>query len=282
MQSPFVNRPYIIGDTSTYQFSRGYEPKIFSSFADSALRNGAIFLDGYPATMDTDIVPIGDFHLLSLITTGNVNANTFSQDRNIHYGGQRLAEAIICYERAAAKGFRESAACPRRKVDSFAVSSKTLTLSGGTLIIPEGETLFVSNLTVTADTTVSGGGTLHILSVKEVTGKLTGANIRVDGSTVLPADLLSGVADLNVEAGTCLVNGDPQGTWFHVDASRTNTMTFAAHDGTNYITQIADINNNGRYASQSDNYTAASALTRPGSRTIFRTVCCHRLRNPCG
>jgi hypothetical protein len=88
--------PYIIGDTSTYQFSRGYEPKIFSIYADSALLNGLIFLDGSPATMNTDIAPIGDFHMLSLIATGNVNTCTFSQDRNNHYGGQRLAEAIIC------------------------------------------------------------------------------------------------------------------------------------------------------------------------------------------
>ncbi len=255
--------PYIIGDTTTYHFGRGVEPKIFSGAAGSALLNGSISLDGYPATMNTDIAPIGDFHLLSVITAGNVTAGTFSQDRTFHYGGQRLAEAIICTNALPQKDFAKAQLSLAEKWIPFAVSSKALTLSGGTLIIPEDETLVVTNLTVTADTTVSGGGTLRILSVKEVTGKLIGANIRVDGSTVLPADLLSGAADLDVGSGTCRVTGDPQGTWFHVDASQTNTMTFAAHNGTNFITRVADINNNGRYASQSDNYTATSAPHAP-------------------
>jgi hypothetical protein len=239
--------------------------------------------------MNTPFLPIG-FHALTLMTTGGVvNANAFAQDRNHRYGGQRLAEAVIYTNHLEA--------CDAQAVQ-FSLASKwlpqlakptALTLSGGTLVIPQGTTLCVSNLTVSADTTVTGGGTLLIQSGKSVSGTLTAEDVTVQFQGSASLDKLSldagnlmvsenataqldtlnmsagtlvkqgagtvqcgffggALRSISVEGGTLQLTGWPRDTWFHMDASQTNTMVLAAQNGTNFITRLNDVYGNGRYA----------------------------------
>ena len=281
--------PFLLGDESYYNFHRGSSAILFDGNANPAVRNGTILFDGKSATMNTPFLPVG-FHALTLMTTGGVvYANAFAQDRNHRYGGQRLAEAVVYtnhLEASAAQAVQFSLAS---KWLPQLAKPTALTLSGGTLVIPQGTTLYASNLTVSADTRVTGGGTLLIQSGTSVSGTLTAENvaIRFEGNASLDklsigtsnlmvsanatakVDTLNMSADtlvkqgagtvqcsflggtlpsIAVEGGTLQLTGWPRDTWFHIDASLTNTMTLSAQNGTNFITRLNDVYGNGRYA----------------------------------
>ena len=90
-------RPFLLGDASSYDFHRGYADfALFASnagYASDYIKNGTITLNRETVPY-TQPLPAG-FNLVHVRTTGGTTAGTFSRDRNIRYGGQRIQEAIV-------------------------------------------------------------------------------------------------------------------------------------------------------------------------------------------
>ena len=91
--------PFLLGDDSTYDFHRKSSngPLWDSSNANSNVRNGITKLMGNPIDGTTTSLPSG-FQLVSLVTSGNVQANTVTQDRlNTHGSWQGDIAEILIY-----------------------------------------------------------------------------------------------------------------------------------------------------------------------------------------
>ena len=90
-------RPFLLGDSSTHDFHRGYADfALFASnagYASDYIKNGTITLNRETVPY-TQPLPEG-FSLVHVRTTGGTTAGTFSKDRNIRFGGQRIQEAIV-------------------------------------------------------------------------------------------------------------------------------------------------------------------------------------------
>ena len=90
-------RPFLLGDSSSHDFHRGYSDfALFASndgYASDYIKNGTITLNRETVPY-TQPLPEG-FSLVHVRTTGGTTAGTFSKDRNIRFGGQRIQEAIV-------------------------------------------------------------------------------------------------------------------------------------------------------------------------------------------
>jgi hypothetical protein len=78
---------FLLGDESAYHFHRSdggpNGPPWSSAYSSPNILNGITKLMGVPVNGATTALPSGSFQVLSLVTTGNVQANTVSLDRNI-------------------------------------------------------------------------------------------------------------------------------------------------------------------------------------------------------
>ena len=74
------NQSFLLGDSSTYNFHRGDNGELFANYK-SEVYNGAITLNGNVVQPSAKLNQ-GSWDLLSLVTTGNAEANQLSKDRN--------------------------------------------------------------------------------------------------------------------------------------------------------------------------------------------------------
>ena len=93
---------FLLGDDSTYQFHRNTAngPLWDGSYADSNIKNGTTRLMGNVINGTTTSLPSGSFQVVSLVTTGNVQANSICQDRTDHGSWQGDIAEILIYNRA--------------------------------------------------------------------------------------------------------------------------------------------------------------------------------------
>lgn len=93
---------FLLGDDNSYHFHRGGNngPIWDSNFADSKIKSGITKLMGSPVGGTTTSLPSGSFQLLSLVTTGDVEANQICQDRTFHGSWQGDIAEILIYNRA--------------------------------------------------------------------------------------------------------------------------------------------------------------------------------------
>ena len=93
---------FLLGDDATYQFHRaGSNGPIWDGgYADSAIKNGTTKLMGNVINGTTTSLPSGSFQLVSLVTTGDVQANQICQDRIYHGSWQGDIAEILIYNRA--------------------------------------------------------------------------------------------------------------------------------------------------------------------------------------
>jgi autotransporter-associated beta strand protein len=95
---------FLLGDDSSYQFHRGYggnAGKLWDSqYASDSIRNGTTKLMGAVINGTTTSLPSGSFQLVSLVTTGNVQANQICQDRVYNCSWQGDIAEILIYDRA--------------------------------------------------------------------------------------------------------------------------------------------------------------------------------------
>ncbi len=256
---------FILGDDNNYHFHRGGDTAtstIWSSSSASAnIRNGQTWLDG--ALVNGTLTPMPDgFSVVSVITTGDVEASRLASDRTSRSGGQQIAEmriyttALTDAERQTveaelrAKWFGATDLAAGAVVDLNGASSTLGSLSGtsGSQVLTgtsAAVTLTVGgngNLT-TFSGVISGSGSL----TKTGTGALTlaGANSFTGAITILAGTLRLAPVAAQGSAGT------PAGTpEFWLDASNTATIT---KDASNKVSRWNDAGSGGgpAYVSQS-------------------------------
>ena len=96
---------FLLGDNSSYDFHRGYDGtylnKIWDSrYAHANIQNGTTKLMGTAVDGTATVLPSGSFQLVSVVTTGNVNANQINQDRTYTGSWQGDIAEILIYNRA--------------------------------------------------------------------------------------------------------------------------------------------------------------------------------------
>jgi len=155
----------------------------------------------------------------------------------------------------------------------------TIDLRGGTLSLAGTGNAVVSNLLATSPSTLDVQNAAATVTVARASGTAeldkTGAGfLRLAHASIADrqnAQVVLIAGSLEFAAAEIPASVLDQ-AWFHVDASQTNTMTFATHNGTNYITRLNDVRGNGRYASPSsgDNYTSITAPHAPWLQNDFQ------------
>jgi hypothetical protein len=98
---------YLLGDASAYDFASGNLRQIWSTSAAAAVLNGETRVNGARVDGKTANRPTS-LSVISLVTTGNVTADSFSRDRTYgrHWWGD-LAELVV-YDRALTDSERKS------------------------------------------------------------------------------------------------------------------------------------------------------------------------------
>jgi len=95
---------FLLGDDTTYHFHRNQSkangPLWEPLYADANVLNGTTKLMGTQVNGTTTALPSAQFQLISLVTTGNVQANQITQDRSSHGSWQGDIAEIIIYNTA--------------------------------------------------------------------------------------------------------------------------------------------------------------------------------------
>ncbi|MBN1846746.1 MAG: LamG domain-containing protein [Sedimentisphaerales bacterium] len=90
---------HLLTDNNSYHFHRGggesATSNIWAGYASANIRSGETYLNGQQVDGTATPLP-ADYSVVSLVTTGNVEASTLCSDRNQYRsGGQKIAEIII-------------------------------------------------------------------------------------------------------------------------------------------------------------------------------------------
>ena len=93
---------FLLGDDSAYGFHRSTAngPLWDGSYASASILGGTTKLMGISVNGTTTALPAGQFQIISLVTTGNVQANQICQDRSFHGSWQGDIAEIIIYTNA--------------------------------------------------------------------------------------------------------------------------------------------------------------------------------------
>jgi hypothetical protein len=220
-------------------FVRGVSGQLYnndiSSLASRAAAYGANFVNGWRIEPLTATLPSG-ICVVSVVPTTDARASAFAMDR--HYsarsGGQRLAEVIIYNRALTDQERRDTEAYLMRKWLNRAAPGYG---HAGTTLLPS-----VSFSGTSLNVEVAGSGVATI-------GQLTGYGSVVksgEGTLAFGCDLGASGGDVRVSGGSvsAVASGDlapADFPAFHVDASRTNTLTLAPENGTNFITRWASV-----------------------------------------
>jgi autotransporter-associated beta strand protein len=128
---------FLLGDSSSYDFHRGYSPNgnLWSDLNTSSnIKTGTTRLMGNTINGVTTPLPSSSFQLVSLVTTGNVVAESICQDRVYHGSWQGDIAEILIYDRALT-------ATEEAQVGSYLATKYGLTTnypSAGALSAPTG------------------------------------------------------------------------------------------------------------------------------------------------
>ena len=221
--------------TCAYTRSANGSSNIWSANTSTLIKNGATTLDAVAVNGATTFLPDNEFHLVSVVTTGNTGVGSLGNDRDYRSGGQQIAEVIL-FNRALSQAEQSTVDAylmnkwfgviqPRRMAD--------LTLAHGTrLVLPDAETMVVSNLTLSGEVWIEGPGKVS------VTGALTqtGTVHVVNGGGFSVANLGG-----SLEPKQPLVAADPA---FWVDAcalTNAGAEGVVLENGTNFIVRWNDV-----------------------------------------
>jgi len=101
---------FLLGHSSRYEFHRGMDTAPCTiwnpTYASTYIKGGTTRLDGNVVNGTTTDLPQGDYHRLSLVTTGNVFANQLTQDRNIGRSWDGGIAELIVYSTALSESDR--------------------------------------------------------------------------------------------------------------------------------------------------------------------------------
>jgi autotransporter-associated beta strand protein len=93
---------FLLGDSNTYDFCRGDIPNgplWHRNFSSANIRNGSTKLMGNTINGITTSLPSGSFQMVSLVTTGNVQADQICQDRSNQGSWEGDIAEILVYNR---------------------------------------------------------------------------------------------------------------------------------------------------------------------------------------
>ena len=112
--SVFKGNSFLLTDTSQYHFHRASDNNpadpIFNGYASANVRGGSTYVNGTLVTGTSFAMPTNlhnGFNLVEVLTTGNVQADSFNKDRSSHSGNQYQAE-VIMYDRVLTEEERVS------------------------------------------------------------------------------------------------------------------------------------------------------------------------------
>jgi len=255
---------FILGDDTVAHFYRGGDTAtapIWGANAAANILNGQTWLDG--TLVNGTLTPLPDgFSIISLVTTGPVEANRLASDRTLRSGGQQIAEmfiytvALTDAERQAVEaslrakwlGATTLAAGATLDMNSASITLGSLAGSSGSQVLTGGSA--AANLTIggngsstTFGGVISGAGSLTKTGPGILT--LAGANSLSGPVTVLGGTLR--LAAIAPPGGAASPAGTPE-LW--LDASNTTTLV---KDASNKVSRWNDAGNGGGpgYVSQS-------------------------------
>jgi hypothetical protein len=210
---------FLLGHSSSYEFHRGLDssPSTIwnSTYASSSIKNGTTRLDGNVVNGTTTEWPQGDYHRLSLVTTGNVHANQLTQDRNYGRSWDGGIAELIVYNTALSDADRLAVAdylqtkwfdanhAPEFVNDPVvltnAVEGSTYagTLSGTATDPDAGDTLTFAKASGPAWLSVAADGTLGGTSAPGDTGTNRWVVVAADGHGGVAQAILSIVVQLS-------------------------------------------------------------------------------------
>ena len=277
-----VPAPFLLSSVvrESYDFHRGRDNYAMfgSDYASELITNGTITLDRAVAG-PYDPLPTG-FHLVHIRTTGNVNASAFANDRALRRGGQRLQEAIVF---SSPLGEEVSAELEKRLYAKWIRSVNTISMHGTARVeaeYPVSINTFNSspgdNNVISGDFDVLKAQLFGLVTVESgrmaVTGNGTIGDIvgnvychanstiyRKGGEDSLVKSSVGDVSvrslaasNITVQSGSLSVEmlSPSLGSYFHVDAAATDTMTFSGtKDGMSLVKQWRCVRGqNKRYA----------------------------------
>jgi Right handed beta helix region len=214
---------HLLTSPSTYDFHRESftdTSAIWSStFANAKVTNGQTYLDGALVDGTTTELATG-FNLVSLVTTGNVEAGSLGNDRTYRSGGQNVAEVIL-YDRPLSS-------TERQKVETY--------LRHKWFAGPALASTSLAGATVAAGATLDlGSGFTHSQGTLTLSGN---AQLSITGSFLNQATLdirpWSGTLPNSlINQGTILVNtiawGNPVTLSSSSDVSTAGTLLYAKY-----------------------------------------------------
>ena len=103
--SVFKGNSFLLTDTSQYHFHRNTDDSatdpLWAGYASANITGGSTYVNGALVNGTSFAMPTtlhGGFNLVEVLTTGNVQADSFNKDRTYHAGNQYQAEVIL-YDR---------------------------------------------------------------------------------------------------------------------------------------------------------------------------------------
>ena len=250
--------PFLLSSVNAkYDFHRGRNDYALfgSDYASELVTNGTITLNRAVVGPYAPL-PKG-FNLVHIRTTGNVNAGAFSNDRALRRGGQRLQEAIVF---SSLLGDEAATALEKSLLAKWFRSIASISMHG-TARVETDSPISIKNLANSPDDDNVISGDFDVKSVKlygkttVVSGKITATDVAKfgfvegniscrSGTTVYSMGcddsyVKSSTGDVSVrslaasnifvQSGSLSIEmlSPTFGSYFHVDAAATNTMTFS-------------------------------------------------------
>jgi hypothetical protein len=99
-KAPDTGLRFLLGDDTEYHFHATDEGNLWGEYTSPNILDGTTRLMGNAVDGRTTVLPEGSFQLVSVVTTGDVQANTLSEDRE--YGRTWIGEVaeVLVYSRA--------------------------------------------------------------------------------------------------------------------------------------------------------------------------------------
>ena len=291
-----LSGPFLLGHSDEYNFHRGMTYSgdaalIYEYNSHTAnLRNGNWRFDARPITSPVSATLPKGFHVVNMRASSNVKASAFAHDREIAYGGQRIAECLIFESELSDADRTRTQAYLSMKWRPAPIASLSLA-DGTSLDLGPGARLEIGLLTVFGTSTLMRDGvTVSTLSDKSVENALISFDAEVNADGAVPGSRsiflsdakisvseevnLDGVfadgefrkagsgdlvvcraldsRDVAVVGGSLIVSPlQSKNSFFHADASDISSMEIRSENGTNFVTRWNDAVGGSCYAATS-------------------------------
>ena len=308
-----LNGPFLLGDSDNYYFHRGTmwggghdALLLHDTQAKCAnLRNNLWRLDGRSISSPSAATLPAGFHVVNMRATGDVTASGFAHDRNLAFGGLRIAECLVftselgTTDRMSVQAYLSTKWRPI-PLDSLELADGTTLdvgigarLSAGTLKVTGTATVKRDGATISTiadrsaadvlisadakwtadDATVSrcaflGDGEVTVGGTAVLDGLTVGGKLTKTGKGELVAARTMQAQDIDVRDGQLTVSPlRSRGSFFHADASDASSMQVTTVNGTNFVSRWNDTVGGSCFATNAP--VSKTWRTNPADRKAF-------------